>query len=230
MPAARANSPRDQRECHQKSDHDFLPQEKVRLGFSPSKVETNLCLHGSASRLRIDLTKGAGIDTQIRSSRRRMIEYVARIHTQRQILGFRNAKAFLDVGIEIPAAGSLDRSQTETARLAGPGIFQNDISIGIGKRCVRAELGQVRGNGGASRILNVPVLLSEEVSENVARIQWPDNFAFAGKRADDIGSSVGASCVGRVERTPAGNIQRRSRGQIEDCAELPAFDQPGYPA
>src|SRR5947208_1483872 len=54
--------------------------------------------------------------------------------------------------------------------------------------------------------------------------QRPYDSALSGKRADDVGSAQSVECI------PTDNIQGRSRSQVENGTNLPAFDCSGSPS
>ena len=73
----------------------------------------------STSGLVGDLSERARIDIQVRACRCRVIEEVASIHTERNASRFTNPDRFLNIGIEIPAAGPINGIQAQRAQLAG---------------------------------------------------------------------------------------------------------------
>ena len=70
-----------------------------------------------------------------------MIEDIAGVEAESQASRFADPDFLLQVGIEIPAAGSIDRIQAERAQLSGRGILQDDVlACSVGRdRGVAAE-------------------------------------------------------------------------------------------
>src|SRR5262245_30908706 len=91
------------------------------------KLQANLAGERSASGFGRDLTKGTGVDIQVRSSRRRVIEDIASVKPDCHAPRFCDSDLLLQIRIEIPIAGPINRVQSQRAQLPGRPILQNDV-------------------------------------------------------------------------------------------------------
>src|SRR5262249_2782157 len=89
------------------------PVMKVRTGLNTYmvflKLQANLAGERSASGFGRDLTKGTGVDIQVRSSRRRVIEDIASVKPDCHAPRFCDSDLLLQIRIEIPIAGPINR-------------------------------------------------------------------------------------------------------------------------
>src|SRR5204862_8366929 len=107
------------------------------------EIESDQSLLRPIAGLRVDLSERSGIDIQARICRRRMVEHIVRIQTERQMFRLTNTDALLDIRIERPHSRPFNRTQAEGTELPGRRIPQDDISIGVGERVQRAPLRQI---------------------------------------------------------------------------------------
>src|SRR5262249_47723781 len=118
------------------------------------------------------------------SSGRRMVEDVPAVYTERNASRLSDSESLLQIRIDIPAAGAVDRVEAQRAQLTGRCILQNDVltcCIGCDSR-VGAERCKVGRDLGARRIGHTVQLLRKVIAELVA----PDHLAAAREVADDI--------------------------------------------
>ena len=119
----------------------------VRPNLSPVflKLQANLAGERSVSGFRPNLSESTGVDIQVRVCRRRVIEEIASVEPDGHASGFCDSDFLLQIRIETPTAGSIDRVQTQRAQLSGRRILQEYVfSVGIGRnRGVAAERSQV---------------------------------------------------------------------------------------
>src|SRR5437773_4211687 len=99
----------------------------------------NLTLQRSVSNLGIDLAERTRVNIQIGICGCRMVEHIARIHTQRQVFRLRNLDRLQDIRIESPDSRPCEGIQSERSELSGRSIPQDNFSVGIRKRSESAK-------------------------------------------------------------------------------------------
>src|SRR6516165_7811011 len=116
-----------------------------------SKLDANLACERPVSGLVVDLPECSGrrIDIEIQISSRcrvrsgcRMIEDILCVDSERQGLRFSDPDPLLEVRVDVPAAGSVNRIQAQRAQLPWRSILQDDVlPCGVRRdRPVAAEL------------------------------------------------------------------------------------------
>ena len=97
------------------------------------KLESDLTRQSPVAGFVRNLPERAGVDVQIRIHRRRVIEDISSVDPDRHALGFRDLELFLNIPIDIPTTGPIERVQSQAAQLPGRRILQDDVlSGGIG--------------------------------------------------------------------------------------------------
>src|SRR5437867_3201365 len=99
----------------------------------------NLTLQLSTSSLGVDLAERIRVHVQIGIARRRMVEHIACIHTQRQSFRLCKLDRLQDIRVEAPHSGSYEGIQSERSELSRRSILQDNFSVGIGQRIESAK-------------------------------------------------------------------------------------------